>query len=227
MITKSSRPRLVVVMVGLPARGKTFIAQRLCRYLNWLGFETKSFNVGNYRRYYFGTEQTHSFFDSSNKSASEVRKKAAIIALKDMINWLMNNGGQIAIYDATNSTRERRIMVRDYCKEHEIDVMFIESICNDEEIIKANILEVKLSCPDYANTDSAAAISDFRKRISHYEEAYENVGEDEGPFLKHINIGSEFIISQISGYLQSRIVHYVMNVHATPRIIFITRVSSQ
>ncbi|PSN52382.1 6-phosphofructo-2-kinase/fructose-2 [Blattella germanica] len=28
-------------MVGLPARGKTYISKKLCRYLNWIGFKTK------------------------------------------------------------------------------------------------------------------------------------------------------------------------------------------
>ena len=30
-----------LAMVGLPARGKTFIARKLARYLNWIGIATK------------------------------------------------------------------------------------------------------------------------------------------------------------------------------------------
>lgn len=37
------RDRLVFVMVGLPARGKTYIARKISRYLNWLGVPTKVF----------------------------------------------------------------------------------------------------------------------------------------------------------------------------------------
>ena len=32
--------KLAVVMVGLPARGKTFVARKLQRYLSWLGYRT-------------------------------------------------------------------------------------------------------------------------------------------------------------------------------------------
>ena len=42
--------QLVIVMVGLPARGKTYIATKLGRYLRWLGYNTRVFNIGEYRR---------------------------------------------------------------------------------------------------------------------------------------------------------------------------------
>jgi adenylylsulfate kinase-like enzyme len=41
---------LVIAMVGLPARGKSYIVKMIRRYLRWIGFETEVFNVGNYRR---------------------------------------------------------------------------------------------------------------------------------------------------------------------------------
>ena len=33
--------RHVIAMVGLPARGKTYISKKLSRYLNWIGVNTK------------------------------------------------------------------------------------------------------------------------------------------------------------------------------------------
>ncbi len=37
---------LGLLKVGLPARGKTFTAAKLTRYLWWLGHDTKHFNIG-------------------------------------------------------------------------------------------------------------------------------------------------------------------------------------
>ena len=42
--------KLVIVMVGLPARGKSYITKKMTRYLNWLQHDTRIFNVGEKRR---------------------------------------------------------------------------------------------------------------------------------------------------------------------------------
>lgn len=31
----------MIVMIGLPARGKTYMSKKLTRYLNWIGVPTK------------------------------------------------------------------------------------------------------------------------------------------------------------------------------------------
>lgn len=33
--------RCAIIMVGLPARGKTYMGKKLARYLNWIGINTK------------------------------------------------------------------------------------------------------------------------------------------------------------------------------------------
>lgn len=50
--------KLVIVMVGLPARGKSYITKKLARYLNWLQHDTKIFNVGERRRVAAGGPNT-------------------------------------------------------------------------------------------------------------------------------------------------------------------------
>ncbi|KAF9167010.1 Fructose-2,6-bisphosphatase [Actinomortierella ambigua] len=189
----------------------------------WLGIQTKVFNVGNYRRKLHGAQQPHDFFDPANVAGERSRKEAAVEALNDMISWFENERGVVALYDATNSTRARREMLLAACAEHDIQVLFIESICQDESLILHNIMDVKLSSPDYKDMDPEKAAEDFRARIVHYEEAYETITEDHLTFIKLINVGSQVIISHIQGYLQSRIVYYLMNLHIAPRNIFFSR----
>src|SRR4051812_35202224 len=47
--------KLVVVMVGLPARGKSYITKKIQRYLSWQQHECRIFNVGSRRRTAAGT----------------------------------------------------------------------------------------------------------------------------------------------------------------------------
>ncbi|KAG0238656.1 Fructose-2,6-bisphosphatase [Actinomortierella wolfii] len=189
----------------------------------WLGIQTKVFNVGNYRRKLHGAHQLHDFFDPANPEGERSRREAALEALNDMISWFENERGVVALYDATNSTRARREMLLAACAEHDIQVLFIESICQDESLILHNIMDVKLSSPDYKDMDPEQAAEDFRARIVHYEEAYETITEDHLTYIKLINVGSQVIISHIQGYLQSRIVYYLMNLHIAPRNIFFSR----
>ena len=214
--------KLALVMVGLPARGKTFTARRMSRYLSWLGYQTSVFNVGSYRRERTGGQQPASFFDPDNPQGREARLELAVAALSDMFTWL-SAGGEIAIYDATNSTRERRAFVRSECQARGVQVIYIESICNDPQIIDANIRETKTSSPDYAGVDPQSAVRDFRARIAHYEKAYEQVGEDEGAYLKLIDVGRKLEVHRIQGYLPGRLVFFLLNIHIQPRSVWITR----
>lgn len=199
------------------------IFETVCRYLTWLGINTKVFNVGNYRRKLHGAHLPHTFFDPHNTLGEQQRREAAAAALEDMIRWFNEDQGIVAIYDATNSTMARRRWLCDKLGKEDIQVLFIESICQDEELILANIKDVKLSSPDYADTDPDEAAIDFMARIDHYKEQYETITEPELTYIKLINVGSQNVINMIQGYLESRIVYYLMNLHIAPRKIYFSR----
>ena len=214
---------IAIVMVGLPARGKTFMARKLARYLGWLGYACAVFNVGNYRRATFGAEVPASFFDPSNPDGVAARRKVALNALDDLLAFHHDRGGQISIYDATNSTRERRDLVRKQLEEGGLRVLFIESICRDPTIIEANIRATKLRAPDYANMEEDAAVADFRARIANYERAYEPIEDEDVSFVKLIDVGRQLVLNRIAGYVPGRIVNFLMNLHVMPRPIWLTR----
>ena len=94
----------MLVLVGLPGRGKSFVARKLQYFLTWLGLECKIFNVGKYRREAAaqlafeaaksGTKSERDvagscdadFFDSNNTKAAELRERVADVALRDMLD---------------------------------------------------------------------------------------------------------------------------------------------
>ncbi|KAF2354182.1 6-phosphofructo-2-kinase [Trinorchestia longiramus] len=135
-----TRTRHIVVMVGLPARGKTYMAKKLTRYLNWIGIKTKVFNNGDYVRKITEQYRDHNFFRPDNEEASLLRKKCSLDAIKDIVRWLQNEDGRVAVFDATNTTRDRRRMIHQLIEQNlRCKLFFIESICDDEQLIEANI----------------------------------------------------------------------------------------
>ncbi|XP_036615242.1 6-phosphofructo-2-kinase/fructose-2,6-bisphosphatase 3 isoform X1 [Trichosurus vulpecula] len=217
----------VIVMVGLPARGKTYMSKKLTRYLNWIGVPTKVFNVGEYRRETVKAFSSYSFFHPDNEEAMKVRKQCAIAALKDVQLYLKEEGGQIAVFDATNTTKERRDMILDFAKENDFKVFFIESVCDDPSVVASNIMEVKLSSPDYRDCSSAEAVEDFMKRIDCYQVNYQPLDPDNDDrdlsLIKVLDVGRRFLVNRVQDYIQSRIVYYLMNIHVQPRTIYLCR----
>jgi hypothetical protein len=191
--------KLVVAMAGLPARGKTFIARHLKRHLGWMGYRTEIFNVGNYRRKQCGARQSHDFFDPANKEGEAQRAQVAALAFQDMTAFLKKDDLDVAIFDATNTTVERRqwLIASLAAVDPTIRLVFVEPICNDEAVVRSNVVETKLKSPDYKGVDEASAVSDFLARIQHYASIYEPLGvnpvEDNVPYIKLIDLGKNFV----------------------------------
>ncbi|XP_066915176.1 6-phosphofructo-2-kinase/fructose-2,6-bisphosphatase 2-like [Clytia hemisphaerica] len=218
----------MIIMVGLPARGKTYIARKLCRYLNWCGISAKVVSAGHYRRENAGTDLTHEFFEKGNVIGAKIRQKSYEDALNDGASWLKESDKhQVLIYDATNATKERRRKVLEFCEANEIMPFFIESICYDMGIIETFLDELKFYSPDYIEMDRESARKDFEARLKHYEKEYEEISdkceiERCSSYIKIIDAGKQYLVNGIEGYLQSHIVYYLMNIHTQKRSLYIT-----
>lgn len=214
--------KLAIVMVGLPARGKSYIARKLARYLRWRGQDTRVFNVGSYRREIVGSQVSHDFFDPDNPEGRKERFRLAEIVLRDMLKWL-GQTGQIGIYDATNSTKDRRRWIRDTCRQAGVEVVFVETLCDKPEVIDRNLRDTKLHSPDYVGVPAEEALADFKQRIAHYAKAYETVEDAEGMYVKLIDEGTKVIVHHIDGAVLSRIVYFLVNMRTKRRPIWLTR----
>lgn len=212
-------------MVGLPARGKTFVATKLARYLAWRGQRAEVFNVGAYRRRLFGAKQSHEFFDPKNKDTAPARELAADAALTDLLAFFAANDapGVCGIYDATNTTRARRTRVREVLANRGIDVLTVELVCNQESLISQSIHDVKLRGPDYTGMSPDLAVQDFLQRMNHYASVYEPVNETEGHAVR-IDEGERMVArSPDQPEAIARVVDFVASLRRTKRPVLLTR----
>ena len=212
----------MIAMVGLPARGKTFTARKLTGYLGWLGYATRSFNVGERRRRVLGPGQDQDFFDPANEAATAQRERLTDDTLDEAFAWIRSEG-RIAIFDATNGNRERRAKIRARCAAEDVELLFVELLERDPAVIEEAIRETKLTSPDYEGVATAQALRDFRARIAHYESVYASLGEEDGSWLRLEGRGRTVVIHDVNGWVPGRIVSFLTNLQVTSRPIWLTR----
>jgi 6-phosphofructo-2-kinase len=267
-------------LVGLPARGKSFVARKLLHFLNWTGVHCRVFNVGKYRREAYAelmsaaTEQQHSgacdanFFDPANVAASELRERVAECALRDMLRWLDHEesslsdsdedtvvpessrhssmsinsstaGGakldfrhheRVAIFDATNSTDARRQWILEECtsplkRGHDkpTGLVFVESICDDSELLEENYRYKVSSSPDFAGMPVSDALADLRARVAKYEAQYETIQDDSLSYIKVFNLSTKLLVNHIYGRMAKEVVPALMAWHIGTRPVFLCR----
>lgn len=135
---------LVIAMSGLPARGKSYVVKMIMRYLRWTGFECKLFNVGSYRRKMGLASADSSFFSAGNSDGTRMREELAMAVQESMYDWLHegnNNSSakrRVAIFDATNTTINRRLALAQKARKENVYLLFVESICDDNAVLAQN-----------------------------------------------------------------------------------------
>jgi len=254
--SKLTNPRklLVIALVGLPGRGKSFIGRKLQAYMSWHGTPCKIFNVGMYRRDANAEHQQKdkseeskddtdlgacdaNFFDPKNVAAKKLREEVAMLALRHSLKWLdstddlISEGdeGKIVIFDATNSTNNRRERIVEECTKFEneigqsVGVIFLESVCDDEELLEDNYrMKISVS-PDYKGMPEEEAMADVRDRVRKYEEAYETLDDDSLSYIKLFNFSSKLLANQIYGHMSRAVVPALSAWHIGQRPIYLCR----
>lgn len=191
---------LYIVMVGLPARGKSTIARKLKENLARDHIKTRIFNNGDLRRKLVN-EDTSSpeFYNPKNSYGLAVREQIAVKNINRAKSFI-NGGGQVAILDATNVSLKRREKIVQLIPNQPL--LFIECANDDEEILKASI-EKKVAFPEFNHLSRVVAIQSFHERINYYCGIYTSL-KNERNFIKlnslYNKISKEEITDEIPYY---------------------------
>jgi len=185
---------LYIAMVGLPARGKSTIATNLKESLMHDSVKTRIYNNGNLRRKIIRTNTSDArFFDPNNREGVAIREKIALLNIKRAQKFL-NDGGQVAILDATNVSHERRENILSLLHDHPI--LFIECINEDEEILQASILR-KIDMAEFGHLTREAAIQGFKERISYYHSIQKPLSGERN-FIKLDSLNNKILQEEIA-----------------------------
>ncbi|GMM36782.1 hypothetical protein DASC09_041070 [Saccharomycopsis crataegensis] len=199
---------LLIILVGLPACGKSTIAKYLIKHLQAHNYPySKIYNAGNVRRNHLSPiasldnrnppnpTPTSSFF---KKDGEQLRDEFAFIAFEKCLSDLFNHQINVAVFDATNSTAQRRsrlnFIINLYLRKINslvssspcnLKVLLLDIKCTNPKYWKFN-MELKVSfSPDYTNSSSSnfanhnAKLKDFVQRTEYYIENYEPVTSTE------------------------------------------------
>jgi broad specificity phosphatase PhoE/predicted kinase len=212
--------QLVIVMVGLPGSGKTNIAMKLARYLRWISYRCRVFSVAKYRLDKLGNKSAD-FFDPDNREAKKLRFDVLRTAVEDALRYLQR-GGKVIIIDGTNSTLERRQFIRKMLDERDekYHLLWIESQFDHNVLLTKNISSETLE--DLSGSPDFLGESDYKKRLTFYQKKYESVQANEGSCIT-IKAHKRLELQDIHGFIPTKIVSFVVNLHKAPRTVYLCR----
>ncbi|SCU80530.1 LAME_0B03576g1_1 [Lachancea meyersii CBS 8951] len=180
--------KLVFILVGLPASGKSTVSNHLMQYLSRdprsAHLRCKTFNAGQVRRKLSCRGRpmmlaNNSSEDLFNPKNSQKKEQYARLTLEQMFSDLDQDSCDVAIFDATNSTEQRRAFIfqqlrlynADMKRGYHITPVVLQVSCTERAFIRFNIHN-KTFNQDYFDKPYEFAVRDFAKRLTHYHSQY-------------------------------------------------------
>lgn len=168
--------KLFIVMVGLPASGKSTTAVKIKESLENSNVSCAIFNNGDLRRKLLKRNTSYaSFYDRSNEKTSKIREKLSLINIYQARKYLRQDG-QVAILDATHASSRRRALVKARLQEYPL--LFIECINQDQEILET-IITRKATLSEFSHLSREEAVQSFKQRIDYYAQIYAPLQEEQ------------------------------------------------
>ena len=222
--------KFCICLCGLPGRGKTHASRRLASYLTFFyAVPVKVFNVSEYRRKMFGVVTDSYFFSPDNRDAKEKRDIVNQAVNEAVFDFLKTTPNGVAILDSTHATFERRKGIVDLIHSTGAKIMFVELSNVNAAALEKSYAEVINGSPDYEGIDKTEAESDYFTRVQAYEQCFEPIDSGKYPaesrwaYLKCDSHRQHFEIHNIKGYLQLKVVHFVISMRTEYHDFFLTR----
>ena len=167
--------KLVIVMCGLPASGKSTVARRLEEGLEGEGARVRIFNNGDLRRSRLGAESAMpEFYHPDNTEGRLRREQLARINAQAAKSYLREDG-DVAILDATNAGRPRRRMLEEMFAE--FPLLFVECRNDDPDILQLAVAH-KAALPEFAELSRPEAEAAFLRRLEYYRNIHDPLKEE-------------------------------------------------
>lgn len=107
-----------------------------------------------------------------------------------------------------------------------IQLLFIECICDDDELTSKNIEEILHYSDDYKNMNPEEAMEDLKNKVDHYLSQYEPIDPvaENLSYIKVIDGGRSVTAHKLQSQRESAILGYLANFKPMPQTLFFTRV---
>jgi broad specificity phosphatase PhoE/predicted kinase len=224
---------LMIVMVGLPARGKTFLAQKLCRLLGWHGITSQTLNVQvgwkQKLKEHLNVEgntpvvASASAFEEIYTPGTPMRSlySGVLDIFAEEAKNFFSQGGVVVVLNDDFISNDLREEVEKKFGSLASSTIFVEvqrsSSANSKfDALKANDPEeYPQSAAHIGGAEGVASVSqtaanDFFQRVQFLERHYETMKPDGG--RSYIKINNDVLEAhRVQGFLGGRIVSILMN----------------
>lgn len=220
--------KFCICVCGLPGVGKTHIARRLARYLEFFhAVPVSMFNGSEVRRKKFGLWDNATYFDSSSDESRGMLNIVNTEILESISTFFAEHDNGVAILDSSSllGDHEKRLNMVRHINAQGVKCIFIEVSQKDR-----TELLVPYDSPDYEGFSRTDAQADYQKRCDMYQATYVELDADETngiesrfSYVKCDPNRQHFVIHNVSGYLQLKIVHFIINLRTQPHDFYLTR----
>ncbi|KAJ1463505.1 histidine phosphatase superfamily, partial [Pelagophyceae sp. CCMP2097] len=241
--------RHVICFIGLPARGKQYMAERLCRYLEFFhGAQCRLFDLA--APDYAGSDvrvgdDVRAYLEEEDATATRQLLRSQLEGIDDnSLDRLKKNNkfSGIAVLDSSDAfetrahlwsgcSKESRWAMQKYLDRLRVRVklLFIEVVVKNEDIV-AKFLRQRVQLAGGLDRDSAVLATQQRIReFSRMFVSLQNVpGKDQEmtPHLRYVKLidyGEKVVTNKIRGFLLMQIVKYLSHVHPFRRTVYLSR----